>query len=391
MDLWCMELTAADPAFMLRCINESGIELLSIVWESDLSVTFQVHRRDLKILRQLTKKKGATLKIKGQNDLHRIFKRLLIRPVLIFGLLFLSILTLYLPTRVYFVEIEGNTTLPDRLILEKAEECGISFGVNRRLVRSEQMKNKLLQAVPELQWAGINTYGCRAVISVKERTEEQSDQTDKRVCSIVAARDGVIQEITVRQGNRVCTTGQAVKAGQVLISGYTDCGICIRATRADGEVYAETRRAMTVVIPLALVKKGDVTRQETKFSLCIGKKQINFSKDSGISTATCDKMYSVYPVILPGGLEVPVSVVKETVLYYDTAEAAVDEAQTEQWIKQYADRYLTAAMTAGRILQKQEAIDWTDDRCCLRGEYACLEMIGKTRFEESLENYGQTD
>jgi hypothetical protein len=226
---------------------------------------------------------------------------------------------------------------------------------------------------------------------VKERTEEQSDQIDKRVCSIVAARDGVIQEITVRQGNRVCTTGQAVKAGQVLISGYTDCGICIRATRADGEVYAETRRAMTAVMPLALVKKGDVTRQETKFSLCIGKKQINFSKDSGISTATCDKMYSVYPVILPGGLELPVSVVKETVLYYDTAEAAVDEAQTEQRIKQYADRYLTAAMTAGRILQKQEAIDWTDDRCCLRGEYACLEMIGKTRFEESLENYGQTD
>lgn len=32
------------------------------------------------------------------------------------------------------------------------------------------MKNALLSAIPELQWAGVNTYGCRAVISVRERT-----------------------------------------------------------------------------------------------------------------------------------------------------------------------------------------------------------------------------
>lgn len=398
MDIWSsiggmvqVEMTAADPSKILIEINNAGIELFSVVPTGDLTVTYQVQRRCLKKLRILIKKRGASLKIKGRQGMFWLLRRLLKRPVLVVGLLFLCILTLYLPTRVYFFEVEGNTTIPDRLILDRAEECGISFGVLRRSVRSEQIKNRLLQAVPELQWAGINTYGCRAVISVKERAKEDTVTESKGVSSIVAARDGVIQQITVRQGNKVCQTGQAVKAGQVLISGYTDCGICIRATRADGEVYAETSRSLSVVTPLDYQKKGDVIRQEMKFSIRIGKKQINFSKDSGISTGTCDKMYTVYPVILPGGLELPFAIVKESVSYYETSDCVTDEAQIEATIRQTAHQYLTAAMIAGQVMQKQETVTWTADRCCLQGQYACLEMIGKTRFEESLEYYGQTD
>ena len=38
------------------------------------------------------------------------------------------------------------------------------------MIRSEKVKNSLLQRIPQLQWAGINTDGCVAVISVREKT-----------------------------------------------------------------------------------------------------------------------------------------------------------------------------------------------------------------------------
>lgn len=398
MDLWRslsgmveVELTSADPSGALRAINGIGMEIYSVRQLGDLTLLFSLRRSDLKRLRSLSKKRGEQLRLSHRSGLYWAAKQLFRRPVLLLGLLLITVLTLYLPTHIYFVEVEGNYTVSANLILEKAAQCGISFGAERRELRSEKMKNALLQAIPELQWAGINTYGCRAVISVRERPASEGQIEDKRVCSIVAARDGVIQEITVKQGNRVCAVGQAVKAGQVLISGYTDCGICIRATHAEGEVFAETSREMTSVMPLLYTQKGEIIRQEKKYSLLIGKKQINFFKDSGISPTTCDKMYSVNYITLPGGFQLPIAIVTENRIYYETASVTMDETKAEDCILHFSDRYLIGTMTAGQIQQKSESVEWTDGLCCLRGQYACLEMIGKTRLEENLDHYGETD
>ena len=61
---------------------------------------------------------------------------------------------LYAPSRVWFVEVEGNETVPARKILLAAEECGVKFWAKSGEIRSEQVKNQILNLVPELQWAG---------------------------------------------------------------------------------------------------------------------------------------------------------------------------------------------------------------------------------------------
>ena len=241
MDMWRslsgmveVELTSADPAAALRAINAAGITVYNARQKGDLTLWFGLHRQAYRRLRTLTKKRGERLTLNGRSGIYWAGRRLLSRPILLGGILLIIALTLFLPTRVLFVQVEGNDHIPARLILEAAADCGIDFGANRREVRSEKMKNAILSAVPQLQWAGINTYGCRAVISVRERTEPDKEEPQSGVSSIVAMRDGVISQLTVTKGNPVCKVGQAVKAGQVLISGYTDCGICIRASHAGG-------------------------------------------------------------------------------------------------------------------------------------------------------------
>ena len=265
-----------------------------------------------------------------------------------------------------------------RLIAEQAQLYGVRFGADRRDVRSERVKNGLLGAIPQLQWVGVTTQGCVAKIQVRERSQPEPIQQDYAVTSIVAIRDGVVQSCTVNRGTALCKVGQAVTKGQVLISGYTDCGLSIRANRAEGEIMAKTNRQISAVTADFQLTKGQIIREEKKFSLLIGKKRINFYKDSGILDTTCVKMYSENYMTLPGSFYLPVILLTEEWIYYDLTESETENAETV--LLDFADRYLASQMIAGQILHRSEAVDGN----VLEGEYACLEMIGQVRYEESL-------
>ena len=313
------------------------------------------------------------------------------RPVLILGLIALAALTLFLPTRVLFVRVEGNHLLSQREILDSAADCGIRMGVSGSSIRSEQVKNRLLQEMPLLQWVGVNTRGCVAVISVRERSTEEAMPHEPMISSMVAARDGIIASCTATRGSLLCSPGQAVSAGDVLISGYTNCGIVLRAGSAAGEIYARTLHKVTVAAPLDWEETDGNGITEEKITLIIGKKRINFYKDSGILGTTCDKMSTVNYITLPGGFTLPVALVTEVWRSYECRTEFADEARAERILYSFARTYLNQQMLAGRILQKEELISVTDSSFQLTGHYACLEMIGRERSEETLEHYGKTD
>lgn len=376
------ELVSADTAGAVTRFFESGITIYDAEYLDDLTVRFQIRRQDYKKIRLLAEKRGDVLKLLKKRGLYWTGKGLLKRPVLMLGILAILILGTYLPTRIFFIRVEGNTTVPTNLILEQAAQCGIAFGADRSEVRSEKMKNALLEAMPELQWAGINTQGCVATISVREREIVEKTVKTAGVSSIIAARDGVILSVTATRGSAVCKVGQAVKAGEVLISGYTDCGISIRAEASDGEVYALTEQNLHVCTPLECSVRGDMTRQEKKYSLIIGKNRINFYKGSGISDTTCDRMYEENYITLPGGFVLPVAVVTEVWTYYDcTEETALPEEQIGQ-LSEFAADYLREQMVAGQILSASETVTTEDGALWLNGKYACREMIGRVQKEE---------
>ena len=382
-----VELTSGDLTESLQAINRAGIEIFGMRYLGDITGEFSVIRKDLPKLRKLSDHHGDALKVRKRQGYYWLLGRLRRRSVLIMGILMLVFLTMFLPSRILFLEVNGNRSVPSEQIIEKANEYGVIFGTSRRELRSEKLKNALLETIPQLQWAGINTYGCRGVISVKERTEIQKQKDVASVSSIVAASDGVIRQITSIQGNQLCKVGQAVRKGQVLISGYTDCGICIRATQAEGEVYAETERHISVVTPMEYASKGQFHGQEKKYSLLIGKKQINFYKDSGIYGMTCDKMYSVKYMTLPGGFRLPIGIVTQTLGYYSVEVVNSDQAEAEQITSRFSDRYTLDHMIAGQIEKSQRIGNVCNGILRMDTSYICVEMIGRTRLEESLKNY----
>ena len=252
------------------------------------------------------------------------------------------------------------------------------------------MKNALLSALPQLQWAGVNTSGCVATVSVRERTDPEVTEQDSAVSSIVASRDGFIVSATVTRGNSLCRVGQSVKAGQVLISGYTDCGICIQATRAEGEICAQTSRDFAAVTPAQWTVRGEQTAVRRKYSLIIGKKRINLWKDSGILQGSCDRMDRRYELTLPGGFRLPVTLCVEEYTFYDWERMTLEPDAAEAALSKFAQSALTQQMVAGRILSREESITQSEDKYLLEGTYACVEMIGRVRREQIGDTNGKS-
>lgn len=398
MDLWqwfngsvAVKIICAEPAFAISNLTQCGIVIQNSRILDAFSVTIHIHRQDLNLLRGVCRKKGYDLQIQRYHGLYYATKRLLKRPVLTAGFVILLLLSIYLPTRILFFEVDGNETVPAALILEKASACGIRFGASRSDVRSERMKNALLEAIPQLQWAGINTNGCVATISVRERAPAEAVEQTGGVSSIIAAMDGQISSITVTRGSPKCAEGQSVKMGDVLISGYTDCGISVRAERAKGEVYARTERQMEGVIPALSEMRGDLLRREKKYSVIIGKNRINLYFNSGISHPECVRMYEQRYMTLPGGFQLPILIVTETVYYYQTDIGCLDETQAQRILSETLRELVSREMIAGAILSCQETIDGSDEVWKLYCSYCCEEMIGKESKEEILIPNGNTN
>ena len=384
-----IRLTGADVMTSLSDISALGTVISNITVLGELQAEFSVQRKDYRTLRRYAERKGDNLERIGQNGTYWMIKKACSRPVLVICCMVLVLLALIVPERILFVSVDGNEIIPERLILEEAEECGLRIWAKRRDLRNEQIKNRLLAELPDLQWVGMNTFGCHAVITVRERSAKASRQDSPGISSIVAARDGIILSCTVTKGTCLCKVGDAVRSGEKLISGYSDLGLTVGGTDAEGEIFASTKRNLTVVTPQNNVRRTAEAKKAVYYSLIIGKKRINFYKGSGISDGSCVKMYSKYVLSLPGGYELPIIFLKETVLTCSLTASEIQEETARVQMSQFALEYLMQHMIAGSVAEKREISELTPSGFRLEGSYICTEMIGRRQEEMIGENHGK--
>ena len=361
-----LRLTSADPEGRLRQFSRQ-VKLERVEFRDSLTVDFDTTRENA---RKLHLSDGERLEQIGSGGLPQILGRIWRWKVLAGAMLLLGVLTVVLPTRIWFVQVRGNGEVPAALILEKAADCGVYFGASRRALRSEQVKNHLLWAIPKLGWAGVNTEGCMAVITVSLRQEGEKAELELPG-DVVAAEDAVITGIYPQNGTAAVSMGQVVRRGDVLISGITDLKRTVQ--RASGEVYGLTRRTVKVVLPQKTAAKVDTGQVVRKFSLRIGKKYVNFSNDSGILYGTCVKMRTVNYLTLPGGFVLPVALVTDTYRLCDT-QTVSREISAEALLTE-ARGYVREQMTAGTILSEKYQL--SEDG--LTAVFECREMIGAFR------------
>ena len=81
----------------------------------------------------------------------------------------------------------------------------------------------------------------------------------------------------------------------------------------------------------------------------------------------------------------PVSIIRMSTYVCRMSVPVYDSEAIRVWLPQYVSSYICNQMIAGEIINDKWQWYIDDERCVLKGEFACHEMIGQVKFEEIIE------
>ena len=370
------ELTGADPLLCFRRMTEAGISLWDIAQQHALTYTFYAPRSDAVSIEKIALRSCCELKMTAVYGLRRDIQRLLSRPFLVFGVFVAFLLGFFLQTRIWIIEVQDCEQADEAVILHALQDLGVKIGMRGKEIEEQSLKFELLQGIRDLSWVAVNRSGGRLTVLTLGREEEENRDL-LSASHLVACRDGIITELTVLEGVELCKVGDSVSKGQTLVSGIEDYGLYLRAVESEGEIYGQTWHEGTMVHPAKWLEKTYTGRQWKGLSIIIGRKRINFSRNSSILGASCDKMVDSIQLRL-FGYEFPVYFRREICKEYRTSEVPVDPHAAEEELRTAWTELVCSDMVAGRIEETQSTCIENGGLYILQGESLCHELISRS-------------
>ncbi len=319
------EVRGAEPAAFLNRCAAAGVALLAAEAADDFTLRVRIPARQIHAakraavscqceLRQLTSGGAAAAAKRHRRRWAFAAVLALILAALVWSKLFL-----------WEIRVTGNEMLSSARILDALAECGVDRGSFWPAFTSDNLRSELLVRLPELAWATVNVSGSRAEVLVRERVAKPELYDKSLPVRIAAEKTGFVTEVRALAGTACVKPGDAVSAGETLISAAAESVFSgRRLVHALGTVRAETYYELTASVPLAAAAKAPTGEKTTRWALVIGKNRWNFYGKSGFCGGNCDKITREYPLAVPGLFSLPVALVRETLTRYDTESAPRD-------------------------------------------------------------------
>ena len=324
------EIRGAAPLRCLNALGEAGIEAKRAERADEFTLRLTLDERDYSAAAEIAARSQcelARISSRGGALLARRLRRriaLLTAAVVCFALLAAGSLF------VWEIDISGCESVTEGEVRRALASVGVAEGSFWPAWDADAVKNHLLLEIPELAWAGVSVSGSRAEVRVRERIERPELASDGAPGSITAAASGIIERMEVYEGAPAVSVGDAVAAGETLVSGEMASAVGdTRYVRARASVTARTYVELTACAPL---KYGRLLEADTlsRWSLIIGSGRVNFFRGSSQTPPGCGKIIEEYPLAWEGVFRLPVTLVRETVIEYSAQEAEEDPGLLEQ-------------------------------------------------------------
>ena len=323
---------------------------------------------------------GGRLHLCRSGGVPVFWRRLRRRYVLLAGAVLALVLMFGGNLVIWDFQVSGNDTVPTETILRALEDYGITVGSPGLHIDQETMRNHVLLALPEVSWLAVNVRGCVAHVQVVERHRPPKAADRSTVTNIVARRAGLITKVEALEGQAMVLPGATVTEGQLLISGVSETEhIGARFVHSMGAVWARTWYELSVSVPLQITQPAAGSRSHSRWALDIGKHRIKFYGKGSITGVDCDKITYYKPFTLPGGLRLPLTLVRERITAWEGAAAE----RTEQSARQEGEQQLLALLSArlpegSTVTDTRFAAVRQGDRLTVVLKAECLEQIGQT-------------
>lgn len=165
---------------------------------------------------------SVTLKITKQRGFLHHLKPYRLRLGVLAGLACGFLLLGYLQTHIHSIEIYGNTSISDTEILSVLEDLGIRHGARFQDLDLTLAERQMRLRINEIAWISMRHTGGRMVVELREETKPPACTSSRIPSHYIASVPAQITEMRVFDGEPQVKVGDAVRKGDVLISGIAD-------------------------------------------------------------------------------------------------------------------------------------------------------------------------
>ena len=217
-----MAQVRAEGPFPERLINlcaQEGVEFWGVEWLDGHTFTMLTRRRTLDRLEELAERGGCTVALESRRGLPDFLARFRTRYAFLAGLAIALCAVGVLSRFVLVIEVTGNQKVPTAVILNQLRQLGVRPGVYGPSLDRRQLAQEALLGLEELSWMGINLYGTRLEVIVREPVDSPERLEEGGYFDVAARGGGMILRVEAEQGEAQVQEGDTVVEGDILISG----------------------------------------------------------------------------------------------------------------------------------------------------------------------------
>lgn len=386
--LGMVTLTAAGP-FPERLVNlcaQEGVEFWGTQWLDAHTLRLTVRRRFLPVLRRLAQRANCQLQVERSRGLPAFLGRFRTRYAFLVGLTLSLCAVSFLSRFVLTIQVTGNHEIPTAVILSQLRQQGIRPGVYGPAIDRKQAAQEAVLALDGLAWMGINLYGTRLEVIVREAVPVPEQIDESGFVHIASQADGIVIHVEAELGDAVVQEGDTVTRGDVLISGqvtleppkYSDLPNRYYQTHARGRVWARTWRTLTAAIPLQAQVKEYTGEEKQVWSVNLLGRRVEIFGNSSIPWSFYDKITSVHQAGLPDGTALPLSLSCETYRAYQTRTEELNREAAQDLLEKQLIRQLESLVGEdGTVESTQFSARVKDGLLQVTLQAQCLEEIGE--------------
>lgn len=263
-----ISISGEHPERFLNLCAKDGLSVWRIERKSD-SICLCMGISDYLKMRAYRKKIGKDIKVKltEKHGLPMFRKMVVKRMGVCAGLAVFLCINIIMSQFIWQIDVSGNSKIQESEVVAVCEELGITVGVHRKGIDTYDAAQKLALAFKDIAWVSLNIEGSRLTVNISEATA--TDEADTSPRNIIASYDGVVKRLEITEGTKNVVVNQAVRKGDLLVSGVVDNGEKTHFVCADGLVAAQTHRSFTETVEKSFVSKitkGDLeTRKVFEF------------------------------------------------------------------------------------------------------------------------------
>ena len=261
---------------------------------------------------------------------------------------------------------------------EILSEYGFHEGAYRESLNVQDIIDKISLKDNRISWMTINIIGSCAEVRVSPDTSQSLNRRDiSQTSNMISAADGTVTRIKVKNGSSKISVGDAIKKGQMLVSGvmeYNDGTNVIVDSNA--QVFAKTARSAEIKIPknieVPVFSDSAAVKSEIVFFGIKLPFSIQDTPDcNNIKTAESEQL-----TFLDSRL--PLYINSEILREYTKKPVVLDRQQAETILKNKLSLYevfMLGSTNQGTVLQKKISFSESSDSYILKADYEIEEDV----------------